>query len=129
MVGVLVAAAASALTHFLAVGWFVVMTCGVSDVADRFPADASPQWRVCASDAGSWWEVAGLWALAASAVLAVAGVVVLWRRRGGWRWVSPLPVLVLPVLTLVLLGLPSDACTDQTRRTHPAYDCRTTPDG
>jgi hypothetical protein len=131
LVGLVLTAVVAGLTHLVAAVWFVFGICGVSDTAVTFPAPASPQGLLC--DAGhddSRWELVALVALAVSAVLAVALVALLWHRLGGWlRPLSVVPLLAMPLLTLVLLALPPDTCSGEARRAHPAYDCRTTPDG
>ena len=94
------------------------------------PAAASPQGLVY--DAGqddSWWGEAGYGGLVASAVVAVLVAGFAWQRGGGARWVAALAPVVAPGLTLAVLALPPDTCSAETRLTHPAYDCRTTPEG
>lgn len=129
--GVLVVAAASAATHFVAGVIFAGLTCGeIGESGDPFPAEASPQGRVCAEPFETPFASPGLYLILLSAVLTVGLVVLLWRRLGQpWRWLSPLLALAMPVATLTLLGVPSDTCSEQTRRSHPAYDCITVTDG
>ncbi len=125
---VLLAAAVSAVTHLVALGFFIIGTCGVSDTGYSFPAPASRQGLVCDAGRGdSWWGLVGYGGLLASAVLAVALAGFAWSRGGGARWVAVLAPVALPVLALVLLSLPADTCSEEDRRTHPAYACRTTP--
>ena len=124
----LAVAVLSAATHFLALGWFVVGTCGVSDTAVSFPAVASLQGLVCDSGHDDrWLSGLGYAVLATSAVMAPVVAGFAWRRGGSGRWVAALAPFVLPAVTLVLLTLPPDTCSDEARRTHPAPDCRTTP--
>lgn len=128
VVAVLAAAVVSAVTHALALGWFVVGTCGVSDTADSFPAVASLQGLVCDSgQSDHWLSGLGYVVLATSALMAPVVAGFAWRRGGAGRWVAALAPVVLPVLTLAVLSLPPDTCGDEARRTHPAYDCRTAP--
>jgi hypothetical protein len=131
LVGVLVVAALSAVTHAFAGLTFVALTCGaIGETGDRFPAEASPQGRVCASDAETLFHSPGIVLLLVSAVLTVVLVVLLWRRLDSpWRWLTPLLVLVVPVNLLFVLGLPPDECSAATKRDRPAYDCITVTDG
>jgi hypothetical protein len=127
-VGLVLAVAASVGAHLFAWGWFLVTTCGVSDVADTFPADASPQGWTCGANATDYWHVPAVWVLGGSAILAVAFCVAVWSRGGSWRWLSPLPLVLTPLVVYAALSVPPDGCTDDARRTHTAYQCRTTPD-
>ncbi|WP_154402766.1 hypothetical protein [Nocardioides speluncae] len=129
--GVLVVAAASAATHYVAGVFFLVVTCGaVGQTGDTFPAEASPQGRVCATDADTPFASPGIDLILLSAVLTVVFVILLWRRLDDpGRWLSALLVLAMPVATLALLSVPRDTCSEQTRRSHPAYDCITVTDG
>ncbi len=124
--GMVLAVAGSLAGHISAFGHFLTTTCGVSDVAATFPADASLQGWACGVNADDAWYVPGVWTLAISAVLAVVLVVAFWSAGGSWRWLAPLPVVLCPVLALVLLALPPDTCTDEARQTHTAQQCRTT---
>lgn len=124
----LLATAASLAAHLLAYSFFVVQTCGVSDVADRYPANASYQGWTCGAYADGVAQVPGVWVLGFSTVLAVTAAAWLWSRGGAWPWVSPLGLVVAPVLAVVALSLPPDDCTSGQRAAHGATECRTTPD-
>lgn len=128
---ILAVAVASAGTHLLAGLLFFGFTCGaVGESGDSFPAEASPQGRLCASDIDTPLASPGFDLILLSAVLTVALVVLLWRHLDDpWRWLCPLLVLLMPAVTLVLLGVPRDTCSEQARRDHPAYDCITVVDG
>lgn len=113
-------------THALAAVWFLVGTCAVSDVADRVPAPASTQGRLC--DASQHWLNAVPWVvLGLSAVLAVILAVAL-LRSATWRWVGLTAWLWLPLLASAALAAPDDACSPAQRGELPARDCRTTTD-
>ena len=125
----LVLAVAGAITgHVFAYGYFLTGPCGISDVAETFPASASLQGWVCGAQAHELYLVPGVLALVGSTLLSLVLVVVVWSRGAAWRWLSPMPLVVTPVVVLLLLSLPPDTCTDDARHTHTASQCRTTSD-
>lgn len=128
VVGLLLATVVSGVLHFYALVLHLIGTCGVSDTAEQFPATASWQGVACGNGSG-WTEMLPSLAFGASAVLSVALLAVLWVRSDHLRTISWLPVVVCPLATMAVLALPPDTCSDEARRAHPAYDCRTTPDG
>lgn len=126
---VALAAAVVAAAAHAAVGltWFLIGTCGVSDVADRVPAPASWQGRVC--DSSDHWANAVPWvALVVSSLLAVVLAFRLWPLAR-WRWVGLTACLWLPLLVGSALAAPPDTCTPAQRGSIPAYACDTAGGG
>ena len=114
------------LTHILGAVWTFFETCRISDTADRVPAPASVQGRVCDAQ-DHWLNVAPYVVLPASVVLAVVLAVLWWSSTR--RWVGLTAPVWLAVVSTVALAVPGDTCSDATRRDQPAWACRTTGNG
>ena len=129
VVGAVLALATSAAAHALLGVALLVGPCAVSDTATRRPAPASWQGWACGSEADSLWQVPGAWVLLVSTLLAAAAAVAVARGAGGVvrRVVGAVAALAAVLaLTAVALVVPPDACTEEQRREHTAYECDTT---
>ena len=126
---VVLAAVVGLVLHYLAFGYDLVATCGLSDTGGSFPADRSPQGRLCDGD-GPWWLALGLGTPLVTFVGSVVLAYVLARRapRGWWAAATGV-VLAAPLVTLAVHALPPDECSDEVRRTSPTYACATEGDG
>ncbi len=120
----IVAVLVGGLTHAVAVAWFLISTCAVSDVADHVPAEASRQGLLCDRQE-HWLNAAPYVALAASLLLSVALAVALWPKRGSARWLGLTACIWVPLLVSVALALPSDTCSPAQRRDLPERACST----
>lgn len=114
----------------LVVAWFVhiafmVIRCGVSDVGETAPADASPQGWVCGD--GQTWLTPMLFGFAAAALVGVVLTAVVWHYSAAAR--LRLLALALPFVMMVpawvVLSLPPDHCSAEARRNHPPSACQT----
>jgi hypothetical protein len=117
----LVAVVAAVVAAAVSVGAWILFffgTCSVfDDTGGAYPVNDSPQGQVCGqSDLASEFEQLAYWSIPAVAAMAVVLVVVAWWRGGPWfRVCASSLLLVGPVMSLLLLSLPSDACTSEVR--------------
>lgn len=124
--GVFIVTVAASVPH-LFVLFFASFDCAAGWDTDSEPlaASASPQGWLCGSEAPLAGQVVWLGAFALSLVATVVVVVLAWRRAS---WPGALMALVVlgvafPVVTALVLNLPSDDCSAHARATHPEWAC------
>ena len=119
--------ALSLVAHVVALFLFWVDTCGTfDDTGGPFPADYSPQGRICFRDGGApWLDAVAIVVLVVSLVLGIM-VVVLASRRGVRTTVAVVIVaLALPVAADWALAVPSDECSAAEQRADRRDHCVT----
>lgn len=122
LVGSALAASASSIVGMLAFSFGV---CHVfDDTGGPFPANDSPQGQVCGGSAyASPWEELAIWSIPATGLLSVLLMLAAWRwGRGLMRSAAVTGLFALPVLAVVPLALPSDACSAEDAE-RPIRDC------
>lgn len=127
VLGVLAAVAVSAVVTAYAGLNFLIGSChAFDDTGGPFPANDSPQGRVCGySDHASWLDAMAPWSIPAAGLLAVLVAVVAWRRSIAGRWLAALALLLLPFVPLMALTAPADTCSADVAR-QAASECETT---
>lgn len=118
---------ASLAGHGVAFLWFAFEACGTfDDTGGPFPADWSPQGRICARPGGAaWLDAVPFVVFGLTLLIGVAVVTRASRRSARAGTVAALAGLVAPFLAGWVLALPSDECSPAQQRADRHDHCVT----